>query len=42
MRLFKGAPVQFECRCSQGRVSGLLRSLGEEEVRDVLKEQGGR
>ena len=40
MRLFKGAPVQFECRCSQGRVSGLLRALGEEEVRDVLKEQG--
>ena len=40
MRLFKGAPVQFECRCSEGRVSGLLRALGEEEVRDVLKEQG--
>jgi molecular chaperone Hsp33 len=40
MRLFKGAPVQFECRCSEGRVSGLLRALGEEEVRDVLREQG--
>ena len=40
MRLFKGAPVQFECRCSQGRVSGLLRALGEDEVRDVLREQG--
>jgi molecular chaperone Hsp33 len=40
MRLFKGAPVQFECRCSQGRVSSLLRSLGAEEVRDVLTEQG--
>ena len=40
MRLFKGAPVQFECRCSQGRVSSLLRALGEDEVRDVLKEQG--
>jgi molecular chaperone Hsp33 len=40
MRLFKGAPVQFECRCSEGRVSSLLRALGEEEVRDVLKEQG--
>jgi molecular chaperone Hsp33 len=40
MRLFKGAPVQFECRCSQGRVSSLLRSLGADEVRDVLKEQG--
>jgi molecular chaperone Hsp33 len=40
MRLFKGTPVQFECRCSQGRVSSLLRALGLDEVRDVLKEQG--
>jgi molecular chaperone Hsp33 len=40
LRLFRGAPVQFECRCNQGRVSGLLRALGAEEVRDILKEQG--
>jgi len=40
MRLFKGAPVQFECRCSEGRVSSLLRALGADEVREVLKEQG--
>jgi molecular chaperone Hsp33 len=40
MRLFKGTPVQFECRCNHGRVSSLLRALGAEEVRDVLKEQG--
>ncbi|HKT72807.1 MAG TPA: Hsp33 family molecular chaperone HslO [Steroidobacteraceae bacterium] len=40
MRLFRGAPVQFECRCNPGRVAGLLRALGEDEVRDVLKEQG--
>lgn len=40
MRLFRGAPVQFECRCNQGRVSGLLRALGAEEVRDILREQG--
>jgi molecular chaperone Hsp33 len=40
MRLFKGTPVQFECRCSEGRVSNLLRALGPDEVRDVLKEQG--
>lgn len=40
MRLFRGAPVQFECRCSQGRVTGLLRALGPDEVRDVLREQG--
>jgi len=40
LRLFRGAPVRFECRCSQGRVAGLLRALGEEEVREVLNEQG--
>ena len=40
MRLFRGAPVQFECRCNQGRVAGLLRALGAEEVRDILREQG--
>jgi molecular chaperone Hsp33 len=40
LRLFRGAPVRFECRCSKGRVAGLLRALGPEEVRDVLREQG--
>ncbi|HYL70750.1 MAG TPA: Hsp33 family molecular chaperone HslO [Candidatus Dormibacteraeota bacterium] len=40
LRLFRGAPVQFQCRCSQGRVAGLLRALGADEVRGVLKEQG--
>jgi len=40
LRLFRGAPVHFECRCSEGRVAGLLRALGPEEVRDLLREQG--
>lgn len=40
LRLYRGTPVQFECRCNQGRVSGLLRALGAEEVRDILREQG--
>ncbi len=40
MRLFRGAPVHFECRCSHGRVTSLLRALGPDEVRDVLREQG--
>ncbi|MEP7245683.1 MAG: Hsp33 family molecular chaperone HslO [Gammaproteobacteria bacterium] len=40
LRVFKGAPVQFACRCSPARVAGLLRTLGADEVRDVLKEQG--
>jgi molecular chaperone Hsp33 len=40
LRLFRGSPVQFECRCNQGRVTSLLRALGADEVRDVLREQG--
>jgi len=40
LRLYRGTPVQFECRCNQGRVSGLLRALGADEVRDILREQG--
>ncbi|TLY88943.1 MAG: Hsp33 family molecular chaperone HslO, partial [Gammaproteobacteria bacterium] len=38
VRLFRGSPVRFECRCSQGRVAGLLRALGPEEVHGVLEE----
>lgn len=40
VRLFGGAPVKFECRCSRERVLSVLRALGEDEVRDVLGEQG--
>lgn len=40
LRLFRGAAVHFECRCNLGRVAGLLRALGAEEVREVLREQG--
>ncbi len=40
VRVFKGMPVQFACRCSEARVAGLLRTLGADEVRDVLREQG--
>jgi len=40
LRLFRGSPVQFECRCNPGRVASLLRALGREEIEDVLREQG--
>ena len=40
LRLFRGAAVRFECRCSTGRVAGVLRALGEAEMRDILREQG--
>ena len=39
-RLFAPQPVRFECRCSAGRVESVLRSLGAEEMRAVLEEQG--
>lgn len=40
VRLFESAPVFFRCRCSRERVTGMLRSLGADEVRSVLAEQG--
>lgn len=40
VRLFESAPVFFRCRCSRERVVGMLRSLGANEVRSVLAEQG--
>ena len=40
VRIFGGAPVEFECRCNPARVAGVLRALGSEEIREVLREQG--
>jgi molecular chaperone Hsp33 len=40
VRIFAGVPAKFECRCDTERVDGMLRGLGQEEVREVLKEQG--
>jgi len=40
VRLFEGTPVFFRCACSRERVSGILRSLGRNEVEDILRERG--
>jgi len=40
VRVFEGSPVFFQCTCSRERVSGILRSLGEPEVRDIVRERG--
>jgi len=40
VRVFSGHDVKFECRCSRERVANVLRSLGVEEVRSVIEEQG--
>lgn len=39
-RVFAGSAVHFACRCSSQRVAGLLRSLGAQEIHEVLREQG--
>ncbi len=40
VRVFGGNEVTFECRCSRDRVANVLRSLGVDEVRSVIAEQG--
>jgi molecular chaperone Hsp33 len=40
VRVFSGHDVEFACRCSRERVASVLRSLGAEEVRSVIAEQG--
>lgn len=40
VRLFGGQEVRHECRCSRERVANVLRSLGLDEVRSVIAEQG--
>ena len=40
VRVFGGHEVTHQCRCSRDRVSNVLRSLGIEEVRSVIAEQG--
>lgn len=40
LRLYAGSPVRFECRCTPERVTALLQTLGADEVREVLEEQG--
>jgi molecular chaperone Hsp33 len=40
VRVFSGHAVTFECRCSRERVANVLRSLGVDEVRSVIEEQG--
>lgn len=40
IRLFDPFPLRFRCRCSRQRVAELIRSLGEDEAREILAEQG--
>ncbi|MDD3517846.1 MAG: Hsp33 family molecular chaperone HslO [Chromatiales bacterium] len=40
VRLLEGAPMSFRCGCSRERVAEMLRSLGEDEVQQVLVQEG--
>jgi molecular chaperone Hsp33 len=40
VRLFDTQPVRFHCSCSRQRVTNVLRMLGYDEVRSILRERG--
>lgn len=40
IRLFDPVPFHFQCTCSRERVGQVLRSLGQDEMQDILEEQG--
>lgn len=40
IRLFDSEHLAFRCSCSHERVVAMLRGLGPDEVRDILREQG--
>lgn len=41
LRLFDRLPVSFRCTCTRERVETMLRTIGADEIRGVVKEQGG-
>ena len=40
VRVFETEPVCFRCTCSRERVANMLRTLGVEEVRSILEDEG--
>ncbi len=40
VRLFESEPVSFRCSCSRDRVANALRSIGREEVRSIISDEG--
>ncbi|QTN01286.1 Hsp33 family molecular chaperone HslO [Sediminibacillus dalangtanensis] len=41
LKIHESLPVQFKCECSKERVENALKSLGEEEIDQMIKEDGG-
>ena len=40
VRLFAPYDIRFHCSCSRERTNGMLLGLGQDEVDDIVKEQG--
>lgn len=40
IRVFESEPVFFRCSCSKERVANMLQTIGYEEVKNILEEQG--
>jgi molecular chaperone Hsp33 len=40
IRLFSARPVAHDCRCTPERLAGVVRMLGQDEVKSLLAEQG--
>ncbi len=40
LRLYGARPVQFRCRCNAEKMKQVLTVLGEEDIKDLLKERG--
>lgn len=40
IRLFTAQEVDFRCSCSRESVAGMLRMLGQEEIRSIIAERG--
>jgi molecular chaperone Hsp33 len=40
IRLFTAKPVAHDCRCTPERLAGVVRTLGKDEVKTLLSEQG--
>ena len=40
VRVYERGPAFFQCACSRGRVTQLVRALGEREVREIIADEG--
>lgn len=40
VQLLEENPVQWHCNCSRDRISGLLKSIGVEELKDMIENDG--